>query len=245
MPINVGTAEGYLDLNTDGFKASLLSALGDLESFSSATTSFGSKLTSIGDSISGVGEKLTKGLTLPLGGVGVAALKLGMDFDSEMSKVQATLGASTGDMVQLHDEAIKLGADTAFSAKEAAEGMENLASAGFSTNEIMSAAPGMLDLAAAGGLDVGAASDIAASSLRGFGLAASDSGHVADVFAKAAADTNASVTDMGESMKYAAPVAHAFGWSIEETSSAIGTMANAGIKGLNENCGSVTKKLVA
>jgi len=78
-----------------------------------------------------------------------------------------------------------------FSAKTAAEGMSNLASAGFSVNEIMVAMPGMLDLAASGGLEVGIAADIAGSALRGFGIDASQAGHVADVLSKAAADTNA------------------------------------------------------
>lgn len=88
------------------------------------------------------------------------------------------------ELEELRDLAIELGAETSFSATEAAEAMENLASAGFKTQEIMDAMPGMLDLAASSGEDLAASADIAASTLRGFGLEASEAGHVADVLAK-------------------------------------------------------------
>jgi TP901 family phage tail tape measure protein len=192
---------------------------------------FGTKTKSIGENLSSVGKTMTTHISAPLAGLGVAAIKVGADFEAGMSRVKAISGATGDDFKKLNDQALQLGADTAFSAKEAAEGMENLASAGFSTKEIMVAMPGMLDLAASAGGDIAQASDIAASSLRGFGLEASQSGHVADVLAKAAADTNAEISDMGVALKYAAPPAHALGISIEETAAAIGIMANAGIKG--------------
>ena len=141
------------------------------------------------------------------------------------------LGATGSSFEELRQQAIDLGAKTAFSAKESATGMENLASAGFNTKEIMAAMPGLLDLAAVSGGDVAMASENAATALRGFNLDASQSGHVANVFAKAAANTNAEVGDMGEAMKYIAPVANSMGFSIEEVSAAIGIMSDAGIKG--------------
>ncbi|NRT90022.1 phage tail tape measure protein [Clostridium beijerinckii] len=115
--------------------------------------------------------------------------------------------------------------------KQAAEGMENLAAAGFNTQETMAAMPGLLDLAAASGESLATSSDIAASTLRGFGLEANQAGHVADVLAKNANATNAAVADTGEAMKYIAPVAHSMGLSLEEVTAAIGEMANSGIKG--------------
>lgn len=193
--------------------------------------SIGTKMKTIGEGIKGFGEKLSVGLTAPILGVAVAAGKLGMDFEAAMSKVKAISGATGEDFKKLNDQALQLGQDTAFSASQAADGMENLASAGFNVTEVMQAMPGMLDLAASGGLEVADASDIAASALRGFGLDAGKSGHVADVLAKAAADTNANVTDMGMALKYAASPAHALGMSLEEVSTAIGIMSNAGIKG--------------
>lgn len=178
-----------------------------------------------------VGGSMTKFVTAPLVGLSALAVKVGGDFEEQMSRVEAISGA-TGDALEaLKDQAIDLGASTAFSAKEAADGMENLASAGFNAQEIMSAMPGLLDLAAVSGGDVGMAAEYAASTLRGFNLGAGDAGHVADVFARAAADTNAEVEDMGFAMKYIAPVANAMGISLEETAAAVGIMSDAGIKG--------------
>lgn len=190
-----------------------------------------SRLKKIGDGLTKVGDKLTTHVSLPLLAVGGVALKTGMDFEAEMSRVKAISGATGDEFKLLEDQALSLGQSTAFSASECAEGMENLASAGFSVNEITEAMPGLLDLAASSGEDLASSSEIAASTLRGFGLEAKTAGHVADVLAKNAADTNAAVADTGEAMKYAAPVAHSFGLTMEEVTAAIGLMANAGIKG--------------
>jgi TP901 family phage tail tape measure protein len=178
-----------------------------------------------------IGKTLTLGVTVPIAALGTIAIKTGMDFEASMSGVKAISGATGTEFEKLNKLALQLGQDTAFSASEAANGMQDLASAGFTVNEIISAMPGMLDLAAAGGLDVASASDIASSAIRAFGLDASQSGHLADVFAEAAGATNANVTDMGEALKYAATPAYALGMSVEETSAAIGELANVGIKG--------------
>lgn len=195
----------------------------------------------IGKAISKIGSIASKGLKIAataiagtattLGGVATAAIKVGSDFEAQMSRVQAISGATGKELEELRSQAVQLGADTAFSASEAAQGMENLAAAGFETSEIMDAMPGLLDLAAASGEDLASSSDIAASTLRGFGLAASDAGHVADVLAENANRTNSSVSETGEAMKYIAPLARAAGISLEETAAAIGIMANAGIQG--------------
>lgn len=160
-----------------------------------------------------------------------AATKAGMDFEAQMSRVRSISGANNEEFARLNEQAKQLGADTAFSALEAAEGMENLASAGFDVEETIAAMPGMLDLAASSGEDLASSADIAASTLRGFKMDASEAGHVADVLAKNAADTNAAVADTGEAMKYVAPVASAMGIEFEETAASIGIMADAGIKG--------------
>lgn len=171
------------------------------------------------------------GTATALGGVAAAAVKVGSDFEAQMSRVQAISGATGEEFEQLRQQAIQLGSDTAFSASEAAQGMENLSAAGFETDEIMSAMPGMLNLAAASGEDLAGSADIAASALRGFGLEALEAGHVADVLAENANRTNSSVAETGEAMKYVAPLARAAGISLEETAAAIGIMANAGIQG--------------
>ncbi len=200
-----------------------------------------SSSTGIGSAISKIGSLASKGLKVAtvaitgtaaaLGGVAAAAIKVGSDFESQMSRVKAISGATGEEFEQLKAQAMQLGADTSFSASQAAEGMENLAAAGFTTSEIMNAMPGLLNLAAASGEDLASSSDIAASTLRGFGLAASDAAHVADVLAANANRTNSSVADTGEAMKYVAPLARAAGLSLEETAAAIGIMANAGVNG--------------
>lgn len=191
----------------------------------------GESIEKAGDKISSTGDKLTTRVTAPLAGIAIAGVKVGMDFESAMSRVKAISGATGSEIGKLHDQALQLGKDTAFSAKEAANGMENLASAGFTTNQIIQAMPGMLDLAASSGEDLASSADIAASTLNGFGLAADQAGHVADVLAKNAGATNAAVKDTGEAMKYIAPVAQEAGWSLESVTAAIGEMANSGIKG--------------
>jgi len=190
-----------------------------------------SKSFQIGSALTGMGKVLSTAVTLPLLGIAATSIKVGNEFQAQMSRVQAIAGATGGELDKMKAQAIELGAKTAFSAKEAAQGMENLASAGFQVNEIMDAMPGVLDLAAVSGGDVAASSEAMASSLRAFGLEASQAGHVADVFARAAADTNAETVDMAEAMKYVAPVAHSMGLSLEETAASIGIMADAGIKG--------------
>ena len=142
------------------------------------------------------------GTATALGAVSIAAIKAGADFESQMSRVQAISGATGEEFEKLKNQAIQLGADTAFSSSQAAEGMENLAAAGFTTSEIMDAMPGLLDLAAASGEDLASSSDIAASTLRGFGLEAADAAHVADVLAANANNTNSSVAETGEAMIY-------------------------------------------
>lgn len=190
-----------------------------------------SKSFQIGSALTGMGKVLSTAVTLPLLGIAATSIKVGNEFQAQMSRVQAIAGATGGELDKMKAQAIELGAKTAFSAKEAAQGMENLASAGFQVNEIMDAMPGVLDLAAVSGGDVAASSEAMASSLRAFGLEAGQAGHVADVFARAAADTNAETVDMAEAMKYVAPVAHSMGLSLEETAASIGIMTDAGIKG--------------
>ena len=192
---------------------------------------FGSKVTNISSKIDNLGSTMTTSLTLPVLAIGTAAITTGNDFEAQMSRVQAIAGATKDELKLLTNQAMELGAQTSFSATEVAAGMENLASAGFTTQEIMEAMPGLLDLAASSGADLATSSEIAASAIRGFGLEASNSAHVADVFAEAAARTNAQTEDMGNAMKYTAPVANTMGLKIEEVAAAIGIMSDAGIKG--------------
>ncbi|KST86798.1 phage tail tape measure protein [Lactococcus lactis] len=222
------SVQAYLKATDNNFVSTFKDAAKQVQNFQNNTNS---TMSTVGQVATSTGKTLTKAVTVPIVGIGVAAAKVGGDFEAQMSRVKAISGATGSSFQELRQQAIDLGAKTAFSAKESAAGMENLASAGFDAKEIMEAMPGLLDLAAVSGGDVALASENAATALRGFNLDASQSGHVANVFARAAADTNAEVGDMGEAMKYIAPVANTMGLSLEETAAAIGIMSDAGVKG--------------
>lgn len=178
-----------------------------------------------------IGKSLTKGLTIPLGSMVGAGIKASMSFQKEMYRVKAISGATGNSFKKLEQQAMHLGTTSIFSSKEVASGMEDLAAAGFSTKQIIKAMPGAINMAAAAGTDLSTAVDIASSAIRGFGLSASDTGHVADVLALNANKTNAAIEDTGEALKYVSPIAKVTGMSLESVTAAIGIMANAGIKG--------------
>ena len=188
----------------------------------------GQKLQTIGRGMSSFGRTMSMRVTAPILGVAGAALKVGMDFEEGMSKVQAISGATGEDFNNLREQARELGATTRFSATEAASGMEYLAMAGFETNEIMSAMPGLLDLAASSGMDLGRAADIASNIISGFNMEADEAGRVADVLAKGASTANTSVEQLGGAMKYAAPVASTLGLEMEGLTASVGFMSDAG-----------------
>lgn len=163
--------------------------------------------------------------------IGVTAVTKFADFEASMSKVKAVTDATTDEMRLLTDQAKELGASTIFTSKEVADAMMELGQAGFTTAEIMKAIPATLDLAAAGGLGIARATEIASSTLRGFQIDTKNTTHVVDVMAKVAATSNASIESFGEAMKYFAPTAHAFNVSLEESSAVVGILSNAGIQG--------------
>jgi TP901 family phage tail tape measure protein len=158
-------------------------------------------------------------------------VKTAADFDDSMRKVAAVTGATGDQFDRLRQQAIDLGATTAWSASESAAAMQYLGMAGLDTNEILEATPQMLSLASAGAMDLGAAADIATNVLSGFNLEISDLAHVSDVLAQAAASSNTSVEQLGYAMAYVGPVASSAGLSIEETTAAIQVLSNAGIQG--------------
>ena len=159
-----------------------------------------------------------------------AVLDIGMNFESGMSKVQAISGASGEDLAALTDKAKEMGAKTKFSATESAEAMQYMAMAGWKTGDMLNGIEGIMNLAAASGEDLATTSDIVTDALTAFGLSAQDSTHFADVLAQASSNANTNVSMMGETFKYVAPVAGAMGYSAEDVATAVGLMANSGIK---------------
>jgi TP901 family phage tail tape measure protein len=232
VAVDVGSAVGYLDLDISGFLAGLRSAQSEADTASkNIATKIGNNLSSAGKSLTSAGSTLTKSVTVPIVGAGTAVVKLSSDFESAMSKVSAISGATGSDLDALNQKAQEMGAKTKFSATESAEAFTYMAMAGWKTEDMLQGIDGIMALAAADGLDLATTSDIVTDALTAFGLSASDSGHFADVLAKAASNANTNVTLLGESFKYAAPVAGALGYSAEDTAIALGLMANAGIKG--------------
>ncbi|MFS1513626.1 phage tail tape measure protein [Chengkuizengella sp. SCS-71B] len=184
-----------------------------------------------GSSLGSIGKDLSLKLTAPISAMATGIVVAGANFEEAMSKVKAISVATENDVLKLKNQAKELGSTTKFSATEAAEGMQFLSMAGFETQEILSSMPGLLDLAAAGALDLGAAADITSNIMSAFAIEASQTGHVSDVIAKAASSANTSVEQLGEAMVYLAPSAQSLGWSIEESTAAVMSLSDAGIQG--------------
>ena len=192
--------------------------------------SAGKALENVGNKMSGVGKTLTASVTAPIVAVGAAAVKTTADFDAQMSKVSAISGATGEEFDALREKAREMGSITKFSASEAGAAFEYMAMAGWKTGDMLDGIEGIMNLAAASGEDLATTSDIVTDALTAFGLSAKDSGHFADILAAASSNANTNVSMMGETFKYAAPIAGALGYSAEDTALAIGLMANAGIK---------------
>lgn len=174
-----------------------------------------------------------------IGGIGLAgvaafglAAKFASDFESRMNAIEAVSGATGKEMDKLRGLALKLGADTKFSAGEAAGAMEELLKAGLNTADVMNgAADATVNLAAAGEIDLKSAATIAANAMNGFNLAAKDMPHIADLIAGAANASAIDVGEFGQSMQQSAAVANLAGLSFDDLSVAIAAMGNAGIRG--------------
>ena len=160
----------------------------------------------------------------------VEAVQTGMGFESAMSSVGAISGAVGDELDQLTDKAKEMGATTKFTAAESAEAFQYMAMAGWKTEDMLGGIDGILKLAAASGESLATTSDIVTDAMTAFGLSADQAGHFADVLAAASSNANTNVGMMGETFKYAAPIAGSLGYSIEDTAEAIGLMANSGIK---------------
>lgn len=159
------------------------------------------------------------------------AVKLTADFEDSMVRAGALAKATDEEMAQLTNTARKLGRDTRFSATQAATGMQFLAQSGFKVNEVIAAMPGMLNIAAAGAVDLGTAADVTSNILRGFGMRADESSRLGDVLTNTFSNSSTNLTMLGDTMKYVAPISKSLGVSLEATAAAAGLLGTAGIKG--------------
>ena len=165
-----------------------------------------------------------------LGEFARSVISTGMEFEAKMSEVGALSGATGDELAALTEKAKEMGEVTKFSASDSADALTYMAQAGWKTEDMLNGLDGVMDLAAASGEDLALAADVVTTALSGFGMQASESARFADVLAQAAADTNTDIEMMGETFKYAAPVAGALGYSLEDTAVAAGLMANAGVR---------------
>lgn len=228
MAVELGSAVGYLDLNTKDFLEELKNAQ------SQANKAFGNiskKFQGLGDSFTKVGKTLSLAVTTPITTVSGAIIKMGSDFEAEMSKVKAISGASESDFERLQSKAKELGATTVYSASQVASGMSEMAKAGWTTEQIIDGMQGVLNAASASGEDLANVSTIVADAITGFGLEAKDATRVADLLTQAANSGTIDINDLGESFKYIAPLSASMGLNIEEVTTALAAMSQAGIKG--------------
>lgn len=195
------------------------------------SNSITSSITTLGNSLTSIGTNMSTKVTLPLVGVAAAVTKVGADFEAQMSTVQAISGATGSDLERLKEKAREIGATTALSSKQAAEGLEYMALAGWKTTEMLEGYDGIVNLALSSNMELGRASDIVTDYLTAFGLAASDAGHFADVMAYAMSNSNTTTQMLGDAYKNCASTANSFGVSVEETTAWLGKMADAGVKG--------------
>lgn len=211
-------------LDTSGFKSGL-------SSLSAMASAAGKGFKSISDkAVSGIKTGF-KAAGVALGAFGGYSIKAGADFDAAMSEVEAISGASGKQLEALRNKAKEMGATTKFSATQSAEALKYMGMAGWSSQEMLDGLPGVMNLAAASGEDLGLVSDIVTDSLTAFKLEAKDTGRFVDVLAAASTASNTNVSLLGETFRYVAPVAGALGYSVEDVSVALGLMANQGVKG--------------
>ena len=201
----------------------------------------GEKLKTIGTNITTAGQKMLP-VTAAVTAMGTAVVKTSADFESSMSKVAAISGATGDDLDDLTKKAREMGAKTKFSASEAASALEFMSMAGWKPKQMLDGLDGIMNLAAASGEDLASTSDIVTDALTAFGLEAEDSSHFADVLAAASSNANTNVSMMSETFKYVAPVAGALGYSVEDTATVIGVLANNGIK--SSQAGTVLRKSI-
>lgn len=237
---NIGATLSLKDGNFFTNMKSAVSASNKLKNSLNGTNA-GTK--NFGNTVSKTGGVL-KGVTKIVAGVTAACISLsaavnfgkdvvntGMEFEQGMANVSAISGATGAELTALSDKAKQMGATTKFSAIEASQAMTYMGMAGWNSSQMIDGIAGIMNLAAASGEELASVSDIVTDALTAFGLKASDSAQFADVLAVASSRSNTNVSLLGESFKNVAATAGAMGYSMQDTTTALGLMANAGIKG--------------
>lgn len=213
-----------------GFTSAVRQMGGVLQQAGPRLVEMGEKMRAVSNQLRGIGLAATAAGSALIGPIGIGIVKL-RGFQEQLNIVGAVSGATAEELEQIRAVALELGRTTAFSAQQAAAGMVELAKAGFTAQQTIQAIAPVLALAAGGGLDLAEASSIVVRAIQGMGLSVQDASRVSDVLSKAAAATTADVKDLGEALKYVAPIARTAGLTLEETVAAIGALSDAGIAG--------------
>lgn len=215
----------------DAFSNPSKQTIANMRKMANEAKAAGKSIQSAGNTIQNAGKSLTKTVTAPIAGVGIAAVKTAADYESAMSNVKAITGATGNDFKKLEKLGKDLGASTAWSAKECAEAMQYTGMAGWTAADNIAGLKGILDLASASGTDLARTSDIMTDAISAFGYKASDSAKFADTMTKACTSANVSVETLGESYKYCGAICGTMGYSIDEVTTSLAAMGNMGIKG--------------
>lgn len=232
MAVDIGTAQGYLDLDISRFTSALTQANAAASTqMKSMSQNFSSGFQAIGNTLTSAGKTMTTAVTAPVAALGAAAVKTTATFDSSMSKVRALSGATGEDFEALSNKAKEMGATTRYSASEAADALGYMALAGWDTNQMVSGLDGVLNLAAASNMDLAQASDMVTDYLSAFGLEAKDAAKMADQMAYAQAHSNTTTIQLGEAFGNSAANMASAGQTMETTTALLEAMANQGTKG--------------
>lgn len=240
MALDLGSAVGYLLLDTSNFKKGLTTASQDMQTFFDKSTKAGDKMTALSSAMGKVGSTLTKTVTLPLVGLGTLSVKTAATFESAMSQVQATMGLTADSTSELNGQTVntmdalsslakQMGAETKFSATEAAEAINNMAMAGYDVNEIYGALPEVLNLASAGALDLDYATQLAANGLNVMGYGTDRLSELSNKLAVTASSAYGSVSDFGEGLLVAGGAAKSANLNFTDIFTALGILGDAGI----------------
>ena len=201
----------------------------DLKESGQNLDDLGGKLEAVGGKLNSAGNTLI-GLSAPIVAFAGYATKAGIDFEQGMAKVQAISGATGSELQALTEKAKEIGATTQWSASQASEGLQYLSMAGWDTQSMLAGITPIVNLATASTENLGLVSDIVSDSLTAFGLSAKETEAFCDVLASTVSNSNTNVAMLGETFQYAAPLAGALGFSMQDVATATGLMANAGIK---------------
>ena len=228
-------ADYYVQIipSADGIKQGLTEAMDDAagDAGDKASSTFGSKFSSGLKTAAGVGVAAIGAATAAAAGFAATSVNAGMSFDSSMSQVAATMGTTVDQIQDLRDFAQEMGSTTAFSATESAEALNYMALAGYSAETSMEMLPNVLNLAAAGGIQLAQASDMVTDAQSALGLTAEETATMVDQMAAASSKSNTSVAQLGDAILTIGATASNMAGGTKELSTMLGVLADNGIKG--------------